>query len=243
MRAMGAERTGQALRLLDLPEPQAGEGEIRLKVRACGVCHTDLHVVDGDLPQHQTPIVPGHQVVGFVDQVASGASGFKEGDRAGVPWLFRSDGVCRYCQSGQENLCDAPLFTGYDVPGGYAEYVVAPAAFVHHLPSNYDDVGVAPLLCAGIVGFRAVRVCGIQPGETVALIGFGASAHVVLQVLRHWACTVLVGTRGSAHQQLARELGAAWAGGSDQLPAGEADRAIVFAPVGSVALDALQAVR
>ncbi|HLG71453.1 MAG TPA: zinc-dependent alcohol dehydrogenase family protein [Chloroflexota bacterium] len=240
---MGAERTGQALRLLDLPEPQAGEGEIRLKVRACGVCHTDLHVVDGDLPQHQTPIVPGHQVVGFVDQVASGASGFKEGDRAGVPWLFRSDGVCRYCQSGQENLCDAPLFTGYDVPGGYAEYVVAPAAFVHHLPSNYDDVGVAPLLCAGIVGFRAVRVCGIQPGETVALIGFGASAHVVLQVLRHWACTVLVGTRGSAHQQLARELGAAWAGGSDQLPAGEADRAIVFAPVGSVALDALQAVR
>jgi propanol-preferring alcohol dehydrogenase len=240
---MAADHTGQPLRLVDLPEPQAGPGEIRLKVSACGVCHTDLHVVDGDLPQHQTPIVPGHQVVGLVDQVGAGAVGFKEGDRAGVPWLYRSDGLCRYCQSGQENLCEAPQFTGYDVPGGYAEYVVAAAEFTQHLPPNYDDAGVAPLLCAGIVGFRAVRVCGVQPGDTVALIGFGASAHIVLQVLHHWGCTLLVGTRGAAHQQLARDLGAAWAGPAGELPAGEADRAIIFAPVGSVALDALQAVR
>ncbi|HEX6510794.1 MAG TPA: zinc-dependent alcohol dehydrogenase family protein [Chloroflexota bacterium] len=242
MRAMALERTGQLLKLMDLPEPHAGPGEIRLRVLTCGVCHTDLHVVDGDLPQRKSPIVPGHQVVGVVDQVGARAAGFKEGDRAGVPWLHRSDGVCRYCQAGQENLCEAPLFTGYDVDGGYAEYVVAPAAFALHLPAGYDDAAVAPLLCAGIVGFRAVRVCGVQPGDTVALIGFGASAHVVLQVIRRWGCTVLVGTRNSGHQQLARELGASWAGPSEQLPDGECDRAIIFAPVGSVALDALRAV-
>lgn len=243
MKTMGLERTGEALRLMELPEPQAGPGEIRLKVLTCGVCHTDLHVVDGDLPQRRSPIVPGHQVVGIVDQVGRGALGFREGDRAGVPWLYQSDGTCRYCQAGQENLCDSPRFTGYDVNGGYAAYIVAPAAFSHHLPPNYDDASVAPLLCAGVVGFRAVRVCGIQPGDTVALIGFGASAHIVLQLLRHWGCTLLVGTRAAGHQQLARELGASWAGPSGDLPAGDADRAIVFAPVGSVALDALSAVR
>jgi alcohol dehydrogenase, propanol-preferring len=240
---MASERPGEPPRLMDLPAPEATAGEIRLKVLTCGVCHTDLHVVDGDLPRHKSPIVPGHQIVGLVDQVGTGAVGFKEGDRAGVPWLHRSDGTCRYCQLGQENLCEAPAFTGYDVNGGYAEYVVAPAAFSHHLPANYDDAGVAPLLCAGIVGFRAVRVCGVQPGETVALIGFGASAHVVLQLLRQWGCGVLVGTRSAGHQQLARELGASWTGPSEQLPDGECDRAIVFAPVGSVALDALRAVR
>jgi propanol-preferring alcohol dehydrogenase len=240
---MALERTGQALRQMDLPEPQAGPGEVRLRVLTCGVCHTDLHVIDGDLPQRKSPIVPGHQIVGVVDQIGAGAAGFSEGDRAGIPWLHRSDGVCRYCQAGQENLCDAPLFTGYDVDGGYAEYAVAPADFALHLPSSYDDASVAPLLCSGVVGYRAVRVCGVQPGDTVALIGFGASAHVVLQLLRYWGCTLLVGTRGEGHQQLARELGAAWAGPSGELPPGEADRAIIFAPVGSVALDALQAVR
>jgi len=243
MRAMALERSGQPLRLMDLPAPEAAPDEIRLKVLTCGVCHTDLHVVDGDLPQRKSPIVPGHQIVGVVDQVGRDAAGFKEGDRAGAPWLHRADGICRWCQAGQENLCDAPLFTGYDVDGGYAEYAVAPAAFSHPLPAGYDDASVAPLLCAGIVGFRAVRVCGVQPGETVALIGFGASAHVVLQVLRRWGCSLLVGTRSAGHQQLARELGAAWAGPSDELPEGECDRAIVFAPVGSVALDALRAVR
>jgi propanol-preferring alcohol dehydrogenase len=240
---MALERPGQPLKLLDLPEPRAGDGQVRLTVLACGVCHTDLHVVDGDLPLRKSPIVPGHQVVGIVDQVGRGAAGFKEGDRAGIPWLHASDGTCRYCRAGQENLCDAPLFTGYDVDGGYAEYAVAPAAFTHQLPPAYDDAAAAPLLCAGIVGFRAVRVCGVQPGDTVVLIGFGASAHVVLQLIRQWGCTVLVGTRDAGHQELARELGAAWAGPSGELPAGEADRAIVFAPVGSVALDALRAVR
>jgi propanol-preferring alcohol dehydrogenase len=240
---MALERTGEPLELMDLPEPQAGPGQVRLRVLTCGVCHTDLHVVDGDLPQRKSPIVPGHQIVGIVDEVGPGAAGFKEGDRAGVPWLYQSDGVCRYCQAGQENLCEAPLFTGYDVDGGYAEYVVAPAAFTCALPASYDDASVAPLLCAGIVGFHAVRVCGVQPGEVVALIGFGASAHVVLQVLRHWGCTILVGTRGAEHQQLARELGASWSGPSAELPEGQADRAIIFAPVGSVALDALRAVR
>ncbi|MFI5266028.1 MAG: zinc-dependent alcohol dehydrogenase family protein [Chloroflexota bacterium] len=239
---MAIEHTGQPLRLMDLPAPEAGEGQIRLKVLTCGVCHTDLHVVDGDLPQRKSPIVPGHQIVGIVDQVGPRASGFKEGDRVGVPWLHQSDGTCRYCQLGQENLCEAPAFTGYDVDGGYAEYVVAPAAFSHQLPANYDDAGVAPLLCAGIVGFRAVRVCGVRPGETVALIGFGASAHVVMQLLRQWGCGVLVGTRSAGHQQLARELGASWTGPAEQLPEGECDRAIIFAPVGSVALDALRAV-
>jgi propanol-preferring alcohol dehydrogenase len=240
MKAMALERTGQPLKPLELPTPEATSGQIRLKVRACGVCHTDLHVVDGDLPQRKSPIIPGHQVAGIVDQAAGD---FKEGDRVGVAWLHRSDGACRYCQLGQENLCEAPLFTGYDVDGGYAEYIVAPEAFAYHLPANYDDVGVAPLLCAGIVGFRAVRVCGVQPGEAVALIGFGASAHIVLQVIRQWGCSVLVGTRDAGHQQLARELGASWVGAAGDLPAAEADRAIVFAPVGSVALDALQAVR
>lgn len=243
MRAMGLRSSGERLQLLDLRAPQAGPGQIRLRVRTCGVCHTDLHVVDGDLPQRKSPIVPGHEVVGIVDQVGTGVSGFKEGDRAGVPWLHQSDGSCRYCQSGQENLCDRPLFTGYDVDGGYAEYIVAAAAFALQLPPNYDDAAVAPLLCAGIVGFRAMRVCGVRPGETVALIGFGASAHIVLQVVHRWGCSVLVGTRGAAHQELARELGCSWAGPASELPAGEADRAIVFAPVGSVALDALQAVR
>jgi alcohol dehydrogenase, propanol-preferring len=243
MHAMALDQPGQALKLFDLPEPQAGAGEVRLKVLTCGVCHTDLHVVDGDLPRRKSPIVPGHEIVGVVDQIGPEAAGFKEGDRVGVPWLYRSDGVCRYCQAGQENLCDAPQFTGCEVDGGYAEYVVAPAAFTHHLPRNYDDATVAPLLCAGIVGFRAARVCGVQPGETVALIGFGASAHIVLQVLRQWGCTVFVGTRSEGHQQLARELGATWTGPSPDLPAGEADRALIFAPVGSVALDGLRAVR
>src|SRR5579862_6845500 len=190
MRAMAAVETRQPLQLMDLPEPHPTAGQIRLRVLTCGVCHTDLHVVDGDLPWRKSPIVPGHQVVGIVDEIGPEAAGFgfgfKEGDRAGVPWLHQSDGTCRYCQLGQENLCEAPLFTGYDVDGGYAEYVVAPAAFTHHLPGNYDDAAAAPLLCAGIVGFRAVRVCGVQPGETVALIGFGASAHVVLQVIHQW---------------------------------------------------------
>lgn len=240
---MALERTGQALKLMELPTPEAAEGQIRLVVRACGVCHTDLHVVDGDLPQRKSPVVPGHQIVGIVDQARGDISGFKEGDRAGVAWLYRSDGTCRYCQSGRENLCDSPVFTGYDVDGGYAEYVVAPAAFSYQLPSDYDDVAVAPLLCAGVVGFRAVRVCGVQPGEIVALIGFGASAHLVMQVLRQWGCSILVGTRDAGHQQLARELGASWVGQAGELPAGEADRAIVFAPAGSVALDALRAVR
>lgn len=243
MRAMAVERTGEPLRLMDLPVPRVGLDQIRLKVLACGVCHTDLHVVDGDLPQRKSPIVPGHQIVGLVDQVGKTAAGFKEGDRVGVPWLHRTDGTCRYCQMGRENLCEAPAFTGYDVDGGYAEYVVAPAAFCHDLPRSYDDAAAAPLLCAGVVGFRAVRVCGVQPGEAVALIGFGASAHIVLQVLRRWGCSLLVGTRSPNHQQLARELGASWAGPSDQLPLGQCDRAIVFAPVGSVALDALGAVR
>jgi alcohol dehydrogenase, propanol-preferring len=243
MKAMALERTGQALRLMELPEPLAGEGQVRLKVLACGVCHTDLHVVDGELPPRKTPIVPGHQVVGIVDQLGPGAGGFREGDRAGIPWLHRSDGTCRYCRMGQENLCDAPLFTGYDVDGGYAEYAVAPAAFAHHLPANYDDAAAAPLLCAGVVGFRAVRVCGVQPGEAVALIGFGASAHVVLQIVRQWGCSVLVGTRGVGHQELALQLGASWAGPSWELPEGQVDRAIIFAPAGSVVLDALRAVR
>ena len=205
-----------------------------LKVRACGVCRTDLHIVEGDLPLHRQPIIPGHQVVATVAAVAPNENALKLGDRVGVPWLFAACGVCQFCRRGSENLCEQAQFTGWDVDGGYAEYLLARSDFVVRIPDAFDDVAAAPLLCAGVIGYRSLRLADVQPGERVGLVGFGASAHLVLQVARHWQCEVAVMTRGAAHRRLAEELGAAWTGTVEQAPPWPLDRAVIFAPVGGL---------
>ena len=214
-----------------------------MRVRVCGVCHTDLHIVQGELPMHKLPVVPGHQVVGIVDAVGTGAKGFKEGDRAGVIWLHSTDGSCEYCRRGQENLCVAAKFTGYDVDGGYAESVTVPAAFAYQIPKNFSDDNAAPLLCAGVIGYRSLKLSGASKSDRLGLYGFGASAHIVLQLARHMGCEVYVFTRAAAHKELATKLGAAWVGDAKERPPHEFDAAIVFAPAGPIVLDALRALR
>jgi propanol-preferring alcohol dehydrogenase len=212
-----------------------------LRVRACGVCRTDLHIVEGELPPKQTEMIPGHQIVG---EVVGGTS--KEaplGSRVGVSWLGGTDGSCSYCKRGMENLCDSPTFTGYSVPGGYAEYALARADFVVPLPAVLDDLHAAPLLCAGIIGFRSLRVAGVEPGERVGLFGFGASAHLAITVLHAWKCDVYVSTRGRSHRDLAASLGAHWVGNETEKPPVELDRAITFAPSGDVVIAALASLR
>jgi len=231
------------LQVRDIPEPTPGPGEIRVRVRVCGVCHTDLHIVQGELPMHKLPVVPGHQVVGVVDAVGEGTEGFREGDRAGVIWLHSTDGSCEYCARGQENLCVAARFTGYDVDGGYAEAVTVPAAFAHHIPQDFSDENAAPLLCAGVIGYRSLRLSGASKSDRLGLYGFGASAHIVLQIARHMGCEVYVFTRAAAHKELASRLGAAWVGDAKDRPPHELDAAIVFAPAGPIVLDALRALR
>ena len=227
----------------EIPEPTPGPGEIRVRVRVCGVCHTDLHIVQGELPMHKLPVVPGHQVVGVVDATGAGAKEFKEGDRAGVIWLHSTDGSCEYCRRGQENLCLSAQFTGYDVDGGYAEAVIVPGAFAYTIPKNFSDENAAPLLCAGVIGYRSLKLSGAARSDRLGLYGFGASAHIVLQIARHMGCEVYVFTRAAAHRELATKLGAAWVGDAkDRLPH-ELDAAIVFAPVGPIVLDALRALR
>lgn len=216
-------------------------GQIRLHVRACGVCRTDLHIVEGELPPKADAIVPGHQIVG--DVVASHDSVHAKGARVGVSWVGGVDGTCEYCRSGAENLCDAPTFTGYDVNGAYATYADARGDFAFALPSGLEDLAAAPLLCAGIIGFRALRVAGVLPKERVGLFGFGASAHLALQVLQHWNCEVYVSTRGGSHQALARSLGAAWVGDATEVPPHALQRAITFAPAGEVVIAALSSLR
>ena len=247
MRAMVLERPRPAeeapLQVRDIPEPTPGPGEIRVRVRVCGVCHTDLHIVQGELPMHKLPVVPGHQVVGVVDAVGEGTEGFREGDRAGVIWLHSTDGSCEYCARGQENLCVAARFTGYDVDGGYAEAVTVPAAFAHHIPQDFSDENAAPLLCAGVIGYRSLRLSGASKSDRLGLYGFGASAHIVLQIARHMGCEVYVFTRAAAHKELASRLGAAWVGDAKDRPPHELDAAIVFAPAGPIVLDALRALR
>ena len=224
----------------DIPVPSPGPGEVLLRVRACGVCRTDLHIAAGELPPHRSPLIPGHQIVG--DVVASGPpSAYGAGERVGVSWLGGTDGTCRYCRSGRENLCDHPSFTGYDVDGGFAEYAVARSDFVYSLPRELDDLHVAPLLCAGIIGFRALRVAGVQPGERVGLYGFGSSAHLALPVLKAWQCTVAVATRGERHRAFAHRLGADWIGGPLERPPFELERAVTFAPAGAIVVAALGA--
>jgi len=231
------------LQLREIPEPTPGPGEIRVRVRVCGVCHTDLHIVQGELPMHKLPVVPGHQVVGRVDAVGPGAKGFKEGDRAGGIWLHSTDGSCEYCGRGQENLCLNAKFTGYDVNGGYAEAVIVPADFAYPIPPKFSDENAAPLLCAGVIGYRSLRLSGASQSDRLGLYGFGASAHIVLQIARHMGCEVYVFTRAPAHRELATKLGSAWVGDAKEQPPHELDAAIVFAPAGPIVLDALRALR
>jgi propanol-preferring alcohol dehydrogenase len=238
-----APATARPLALEARPVPEPGPGEIRVAIDACGCCRTDLHVVEGDLELPHLPVTPGHQVVGRVDARGDGATRFELGHRVGVTWLHRTCGVCRFCRSGEENLCEAARFTGWTVDGGYADALVVPEDFAVELPDDVADLDVAPLLCAGVIGYRALRRAEVEPGDRVALLGFGASAHLALQLLRAWDCTVVVLTRGERHRELARSLGADWIGAADELPPGDCDRAVVFAPAGELVPVALEAVR
>ena len=220
------------------PAPQAGQ--VLLRVHACGVCRTDLHIVEGELEPHRPAIVPGHQIVGSVVACGPGVQ-LAEGTRLGVSWLGGTDGSCRFCREGRENLCDAPVFTGYDNDGGYATHVLARADFSYPLPPQLADLEAAPLLCAGIIGFRALRVAGVRHGEAVGLYGFGASAHLALPVLKAWGCNVAVATRGEKHRAFAERLGADWIGGALERPPWPLDRAVTFAPAGDVVVAALGA--
>ncbi|MDD8031063.1 MAG: zinc-dependent alcohol dehydrogenase family protein [Acidobacteriota bacterium] len=230
------------LRLHDKDQPVPGEKEILLKIKYCGVCHTDLHTVEGELPTVKLPRIPGHQVVGNVENLGEGAHNFKRGDRVGVAWLYKTCGACRFCRTGRENLCLQAQFTGYQVDGGYAEYMVVSEDFAYKLPENFPEEQAAPLLCAGIIGYRALKLSQVKPGEKLGLYGFGASAHVTIQVARYWDCQVYVFSRSQAHRKHAQELGAIWTGKPDELPPAKLDRAIVFAPIGEVARLALRAV-
>ncbi len=229
------------LQIQEVPRPELQPGYVLLRVLACGVCRTDLHIAEGDLPPVRPQLIPGHQIVG---EVAGGATAeLPLGSRAGVSWIGGIDGDCWYCNHGMENLCDHPTFTGYTVNGGYAEYALARADFAFSLPEGLDNVHVAPLLCAGIIGFRSLRVAGVAPGERVGLYGFGSSASLAITVLQSWKCEVYVATRGEAHRHTAVSLGATWVGKEDETPPVRLDRAITFAPSGKVVVSALSALR
>ena len=238
MRAAVLEKPRNPLVIKDVAEPVIKPGYVLLRVRACGVCRTDLHIVEGELAPLRSPLIPGHQIVGDVVQ-----GELPTGTRVGVSWLGGVDGTCPYCARGLENLCDAPTFTGYSVDGGYAEYALARTDFVYPLPDALNDLHAAPLLCAGIIGFRSLRVAGVQPGERVGLFGFGASAHLTIAVLHSWGCDVYVSTRGASHRALASSLGAKWVGSETERPPVSLDRAITFAPSGDVAVAALASLR
>ncbi|HTM00191.1 MAG TPA: zinc-dependent alcohol dehydrogenase family protein [Candidatus Omnitrophota bacterium] len=247
MRAMVLKRhapIGTApLALREVPEPEPGPGEVRVRVRACGLCRTDLHVIEGDLPPRKLPLIPGHQVVGVVEGAGPGAARFREGDRIGIAWLRHTCGVCAYCRSGRENLCESSRFTGYHADGGYAEVAVVPEDFAYAIPDVFGDVEAAPLLCAGIIGYRALERSQAPPGGTLGLWGFGSSAHVTIQVARARGMQVYVATRGEKHQALARAMGAAWVGGAtDPLPA-RVDGGILFAPAGEIVPVALRSIQ
>ena len=232
------------LELSEVETPTPGEAELLVRVSACGVCRTDLHVFEGELPVRKSPVVPGHQVVARVRGVGAGAEGFKEGDRVGLAWLNRTCGVCRFCRSGRENLCERAEFTGWTRDGGYAEMVRAPAQFVYHLPEGFDDAQAAPLLCAGIIGYRALRLTGLQAwsGARLGIYGFGAAGHVAIQIARARGAEVYVMTRDrERHQSLAEELGAAWTGDANASPPARLDAAVIFAPAGELVPAALKA--
>jgi len=228
------------LRVEECPDPVAGAGEVRVAVSACGACHTDLHIIEGDLPARKLPLIPGHQIVGVIDAVGEGVDEARIGERVGVPWMSSACGDCEQCRAGRENLCADARYTGYDLDGGYAELAVVPQQSAHPLPEGMSDVDAAPLLCAGIIGYRALRLAEISAGQRLGLFGFGASAHLAIQVARHWDCEVYVFTRAEHHRELARNLGAAWVGGAEDDPPAELHAAVTFAPVGWIVREALR---
>jgi propanol-preferring alcohol dehydrogenase len=227
------------LHLADLTDPIPAPNEVRVRVHCCGLCHTDLHIIEGDLPLPRLPLVPGHQIVGTVDAIGVNVRTLKAGDRVGIPWLHSTDGTCPYCQRRTENLCEQARFTGYHVHGGYAESCVVREDFAHPLPAAFSDENAAPLLCAGVIGYRSYRLSGAHHGQRLGLYGFGASAHLVLQLARHQGCDVYVFTRAGAHRQLAEKLGAVWVGSAEETPPHPLDASIIFAPAGSLVPQAL----
>src|SRR5205823_11783123 len=243
MQAMVLERPGTPLAMRERPVPRPGAGEVLVEVKACGVCRTDLHVVDGELPDPKLPIVPGHEIVGRVAAIGDGVSALAVGARVGIPWLGSTCGICPYCRGGRENLCDRPLFTGYSRDGGFATHALADARYAFALPQAIDDAGIAPWLCAGLIGWRSYRLAG--EGKTLGIYGFGAAAHLLAQIAAWQGRKVYAFTRtgDTAAQDFAKHLGAAWAGGSDEMPPEPLDAAIIFAPVGSLVPAALRAVK
>ena len=231
----------QPLILHNIPDPQPGPGQVRIKVHVCGVCRTDLHVVEGELPRATRPIIPGHEVIGVVDRIGPGVGHIKEGDRVGIAWLQHTCGQCEFCTHGQENLCSQAIFTGYHVDGGYAEYALVSEDFAYPIPSLFSDQEAAPLLCAGIIGYRALRRSQVQPGQRLGLYGFGAAAHITIQIARHWGCSVFVCSHKEEHRALAHELGAAWVGEATEGPPETLHSAILFAPAGELVPPALRA--
>jgi propanol-preferring alcohol dehydrogenase len=223
----------------EVPAPDPGPGEIRVRVSACATCRTDLHVIEGDLPPRRMPIIPGHQIVGTVETLGAGARRFRSGERVGIAWLRSACGACRFCKTGKENLCEESMYTGWTHDGGFAQRCCVPEAFAYAIPSAFDDAEAAPLLCAGIIGYRALKRSQVPHGGRLALYGFGSSAHITLQVARHWGCAVYVSTRDAAHRRFALELGAEWAGGPGEALPVKADAAIIFAPAGELVPAAL----
>lgn len=231
------------LQIVDIEEAAPGSGEIRVGISACGLCHTDLHTVEGELPPAKLPLIPGHQVVGRVERVGAEASRFRVGDRVGVAWLHSTCGNCAFCLHGKENLCEQARFTGYHVDGGYAQYINVPQDFAYSIPQGFPDLEAAPLLCAGIIGFRALRLAEVERGGRLGLFGFGASAHIAIQVAVHWGCQVFVFSRSEEHRDLARKLGAVWTGRAEEDAPHKLDSAIIFAPAGKLVLDGLRVLR
>ena len=226
--------------MAEIERPTPGPREISLKILTCGICHTDLHIVEGELPSRKLPVIPGHQIVGTVEAVGKKVTRFRAGDRVGVAWLNSTCGKCEFCLKGKENLCEKARFTGYDVDGGYAEYTVVSEDFAYPIPKGFSDIEAAPLLCAGVIGYRALRLSEIVKGGRLGLFGFGASAHIVIQIAKYWGCQVYVFTRGEQHHKLAINLGAVWAGTAEETPPAKLHSAIIFAPAGKLVLDALR---
>ena len=245
MKAMVLARTADVgtapLQMCELPVPEPGPGEVLVRLTVCGICRTDLHVIEGELPNPTLPLIPGHQAVGVISQVGVGVSERTVGERVGIAWLQQTCGSCEFCASGRENLCERARFTGYQVDGGYAEYALVPAAFAYPIPPTFSDEEAAPLLCAGIIGYRALRLSGIKPGQRLGLYGFGASAHITIQIARHWGCQVYVSSLKPEHQRLAHDLGAVWVGGATDRPPDQLHGSIIFAPAGELVPPALRA--
>jgi propanol-preferring alcohol dehydrogenase len=229
--------------MADVRDPHPGKGEVRLEIRCCAACRTDLHVIEGELPRAKLPIIPGHQIVGVVDELGEGCVVLKSGQRVGAAWLRHTCGTCAFCRAGQENLCESSRYTGYHADGGYAQYAIVPEDYAYRIPDSFDDVSAAPLLCAGIIGYRALKRANLPVGGRLALYGFGSSAHVVLQIARHRSCEVFVATRGEKHRQLARQMGADWVGEDPADMPVKTDSAIIFAPAGPLVPRALGALR